>query len=120
MSKAFMSAVGADSTPKKDKYELLILNESGILNINIKEADTVVCPPCVTVGTPVLCKTVITCGMSPESTLSFSCIEEDRALLSLSRNVNRLQPGEVYVKYRKELSLYENLALQAVRLLNIR
>lgn len=120
MSKSFLRAVHADIIPRKKEYKLLILNENGVLNTNIEKADTVICPTRVYADTPLSCNSIITCGMSADSTLSFSCIDGHRALLSLSREVNGYRPGEVYVNFRTEMSVYENLALQAVRIINTR
>ncbi len=120
MSDRFMQMVSAEAFPSKNEYALLILNENGVLNTDVEKVNTLICPSRINVGTPLSCKQIITCGMSADSTVSFSCIEDRRALLSVARTVNGIQPGEVYVKYRKELSVYENLALQTLRLLNIR
>lgn len=120
MSESFLRVVRADTQPCRKEYKLLILNENGVLDTNIEKADAVICPSRLTVNTPLRCTRIITCGMSADSTVSFSCIEENRALLSLAREVNGILPGEVYVNFRKELSVYENLALQAARILNIR
>lgn len=120
MSESFLRAVRADTEPTKKEYSLLILSDVGVTDTGIEKANTVICPQRLELVTPVRCQRVITCGMSANSTVSFSCIDGSRALLSLSRNVGGTEPGEVYVIYRKELSVYENLVFQALRLLNIR
>jgi hypothetical protein len=57
--------------------------------------------------------------MDSKSTLSFSCVNNGKAMLSLSRTVNGIEPCEIYINIKEELSLYENLVIQALRILNM-
>lgn len=121
-SDAFHKAINfkADTFPAKNEYTLLLVGEEGNFEPGVKRAETVICPGKINLPFAVRCVRVVTCGMRPGDTLSFSCIDGDRAILSLARIVGKAYPGEVGVKYRNELTLYENLVYQALRLINIR
>lgn len=111
---------GVDIFPQKEKYGLLLLGETGTMCGAVNAADTLICPGKIFLPFAVECRQVITCGMRQTDTLSFSCINDDRAVLSLSRSVENTQPGEVCVRFRKNLSVYENLVYQALRLVKNR
>ena len=61
------------------------------------------------------------CDMDPKSTLSFSSIGENEAMLCLNRGVftarGRLEPQEKKVPYDRSLCLEDNLLLSAKRLI---
>lgn len=121
-SEGFLNTIPykSDTVPKKSKYSLLLINEGCVINSLIYKAETVICPCIIAIRQPIKCNRIITCGMRPSATLSFSCIGEDRAILSLTRMVGKANPGEVGVRYRQDLTVYENLVYQALRLINIR
>ena len=98
---------------------ILILNEQGVYTGDVEYADTVICPSEVSVLHKLKCNRVITCGMDSKSTLSFSCLNNGKAMLSVSRTVNGIEPCEVYINIKEELSLYENLVVQALRILKL-
>ena len=98
---------------------ILILSEQGIYTGEIEYADTVICPASVSIRHKLKCNRVITCGMDSKSTLSFSCVNNGKAMLSLSRTVNGIEPCEIYINIKEELSLYENLVIQALRIINM-
>ncbi len=109
-----------DVFPLKDEYNILLIGEDGTVERGVRKAETVICPGKINLPFAIGCNRVITCGMRQSDTLSFSCIDGDRAVLSLTRTVGKAFPGEVGVRYRKELTLYENLVYHALRLINIR
>lgn len=121
-SDAFHKALNfkADTSPSKNEYTLLLVGEDGVFERGVCKAETVICPGRINLPFAVRCSRVITCGMRPSDTLSFSCIDDDRAVLALTRIIGKAFPGEVGVRYRNELTLYENLVYQALRLINIR
>ena len=118
-SEEFHRVITADKAPEKNKYLLLLINEENACKIPIGFAATVVCPDKISVTGVLRCENIITCGMSARSTLSFSSVGEDTAVLSVSRKVGNLSPCETVVTINKKMSLYENLVINAVRLLNI-
>ena len=63
----------------------------------------------------------VSCGMTPQSTLSFSSIGEDSAMLCLNRTIclkrRVLEPQERRVAYDRRLSVEENLLLAGVELI---
>ena len=118
-SNEFYGIVTADKVPAKEKYLLLLLNEEAACEIPVSFASTVVCPDKISVTGVLRCENIITCGMSARSTLSFSSVGEDTAVLSLSRKIGDTFPCEIRVSLFKNLSIYENLVINAVRLLNI-
>ncbi|MGM9658871.1 MAG: hypothetical protein ACI3W9_07795 [Eubacteriales bacterium] len=110
----------ADTEPRKAEYELLLIGESGEFHGKLERAETVVCPRRVTLDRPLPCSMAVTCGMTEDCTVSFSSISENSALLSLSRPFSGRRPCDVRVKLRQGVSVYENLVLQAVRILEAR
>lgn len=119
-SNCFLKYIDATHTVDKSEYKVLLIGESGRVEYNISKADTIICPSKITVSSPIKCTRIISCGMNPACTLSFSCIGKEKALLSLNRTLNGIPPGEVYVKLKKDLSVYDNLVYQALRLLQLR
>ena len=118
-SEEFYKILKADRVPQKEEYYLLLINEDKIADIPIRFAHTVLCPEKVNITFPITCNNVVTCGMGMRCSVSFSSVGENSAVLSVSRKIENLLPCEIRVELKKNLSLYENIVYNTVRLLSI-
>ena len=118
-SEEFYKILKADRVPQKEEYYLLLINEDKTADIPIRFAHTVLCSEKVNITFPITCNNVVTCGMGMRCSVSFSSVGENSAVLSVSRKIEDLLPCEIRVELKKNLSLYENIVYNTVRLLNI-
>lgn len=117
-SDEFYKVLKADRFPVQDEYYLLLINEDKTVEIPLRFVNTVICPEKVNINFPINCNNVVTCGMGLRCTVSFSSVGDDSAVLSVSRKIENLLPCEVRVDLKNNLSLYENIVYNTVRLLN--
>ena len=126
---AFADAVDALSpnisaaNAHEGKYDIVAIGESGCdLNRSSIKADIVLCPQDGNCKGSIECNGVISCGMSRRSTVSFTSIGEQKAMLAVNRSIragNRLtEQCEMHCPFDRNLSIYENLVLSAIRLLD--
>lgn len=106
-----------------EKYDILVMGESGGDIKKDIECRYVICPQSMKLDGIIKCRNVITCGMNTRCTLSFSSIDFNKALLSVNRRIDLEQKSihqcERPVDYYEPLTVYENLVLQGLTILTI-
>lgn len=54
---------------------------------------------------------VVSCGMNEKDTVTFSSIDNDRAVLCIQRNIDDIECGEFPVNYDENISIWHNIAI---------
>ena len=100
------------------KYTIVAFNENGKINDNSSiKAEFVLCPNSFPFKT-IESKTVISCGMSNESTFGLSSINSERSMFFVNKAFNLgkelILPFEEPFKPDSRLSIYENIVLHGI------
>lgn len=110
-----------DTSPKKEYYDFIAVSEKGIQNKGNVSGGILICPQNASSISGISCPIAVTCGMSRKSTLSFSSVRYDEAMLAVSRRIDgkdfSLFQGDCKAKYESDLTLYENLVIDGLGLI---
>lgn len=109
-----------DEKPNKSRYDIIAVSEQ-LENSEKLTCGLLLAPRKMIYTLPVSADSVLTLGMGDDSTISFSSITYDTAMLSVNRCFSifgsRYMFGERRVDFRENHTVYENLVLNALGML---
>lgn len=124
-SKIFVSnfpVASFETSVKQKYYDFIILSEKQNENNAPLSCSVLLCPQNNIIRKNIKCDTAVTCGMSKKSTVSFSSVRFDEAMICISRRIEGegfcLFQGESKVIYDADLTLYENLILNVIKMID--
>jgi hypothetical protein len=105
--------------PNEKFYDIIAIDENGN-NVFIEGITTkyVLCPHSSPCKGKISCQSIISCGMSPQSTFGLSSTNKERSMFSVNRAIcfgsEILLPFEEPFKPDERLTLYENIIIYGI------